>query len=132
MLLRKRADTGVLRPGDKVVAVQPVGAIPEGTRGRIKVVDGFEWVRYWVAWETGAWTGSVDNVAVVAESRLAEYQAKRAAAAEQAAAPPAATAPAGGVDGADAGGGGGTSGVPEALLERSRQARARKAAQAAG
>jgi len=129
MLLRKRRDPNVLRVGDTVVAVEPVGDIPEGTRGRIKVVDGFEWIRYWVAWDTGEWTGSVDNSAVVAESRLEQYKADRAAAAERAAvraaAPVAAEADA-------AGNGGGASGVPEHLLERSRQARARKAAQAAG
>jgi hypothetical protein len=71
----------------------------------------------------------VDNSAVVAESRLEQYKADRAAAAERAAvraaAPVAAEADA-------AGNGGGASGVPEHLLERSRQARARKAAQAAG
>ena len=130
MLLRKRGDPNALRVGDIVVAVEPVGAIPEGTRGRIKVVDGFEWIRYWVAWDTGEWTGSVDSSSVVAESRLEQYKADQAAAAERAAAKAAAPAPTDG-DGT-AGDGAGTSGVPEHLLERSRQARARKAAQAAG
>jgi hypothetical protein len=129
MLLRKRGDPNALRVGDVVVAVEPVGAIPEGTRGRIKVVDGFEWIRYWVAWDTGEWTGSVDNSAVVAESRLEQYKADRAAAAERAAVKAAAPVA---VEADAAGNGGGASGVPEHLLERSRQARARKAAQAAG
>jgi len=130
MLLRKRGDPNALRVGDIVVAVEPVGAIPEGTRGRIKVVDGFEWIRYWVAWDTGEWTGSVDSSSVVAESRLEQYKADQAAAAERAAVKAAAPVPA--EADATAGNGGGTSGVPEHLLERSRQARARKAAQAAG
>jgi len=129
MLLRKRGDPNALRVGDIVVAVEPVGAIPEGTRGRIKVVDGFEWIRYWVAWDTGEWTGSVDNSAVVAESRLEQYKADRAAAAERAAVKAAAPVA---VEADAAGNGGWASGVPEHLLERSRQARARKAAQAAG
>jgi hypothetical protein len=127
-MLWKRRDPNDLRVGDTIVAVEPVGDIPEGTRGRIKVIDGFEWIRYWVAWDTGEWTGSVDGAAVVAEDRVAQYQVDRAAAAERAAARAAAPAP---TDGAAADDGGSTSGVPEHLLERSRQARARKA-QAAG
>jgi hypothetical protein len=130
MLLRKRRDPDVLHVGDTIVAVAAVGDIPEGTRGRIKVVDGFEWIRYWVAWDTGEWTGSVDSASVVAESRLEQYRADRAAAAERAAAKAAAPVPA--ESGSADGNGGGTSGVPEHLLERSRQARARKSAQAAG
>ena len=129
MLLRKRRDPDVLHVGDTIVAVAAVGDIPEGTRGRIKVVDGFEWIRYWVAWDTGEWTGSVDSASVVAESRLEQYRADRAAAAERAAVKAAAPVA---VEADAAGNGGEASGVPEHLLERSRQARARKSAQAAG
>jgi len=131
VLLRRRSDPDTLRVGDRVVAVQAVGAIPEGTRGRIKLVDGFGWTRYWVAWETGEWTGSVDGQAVVAVDRLEHYRAERAAAEERAlvAAVPG-DAPAAAADGGGGDGGGGR--VPEHLLERARQARERKAAQAAG
>jgi len=135
MLVRRRSGDAV-RVGDWVVAVEPVGDIPEGTRGRVKVIDGFGWVRYWVAWETGEWTGSVDSASVVRADRLEQWRAQRAAAAEAAAAAAEGSAPAasnGGAAGDDgAGGGGAVSGVPEHLLERARQARARKAAQAAG
>jgi len=129
--LRKRSDPDVLRVGDRVVAVEPVGAIPEGARGRIKLVDGFGWRRYWVAWETGEWMGSVDGDAVVAVDRVEQYRADRVAAAGRAAAAAerAAAGPDPAGDGGAGGGGGGR--VPEHLLERSRQARA-KAAQAAG
>ena len=137
MQLRKRSGDSV-RVGDWVVAVEPMGDIPEGTRGRVKVIDGFGWVRYWVAWETGAWTGSVDSASVVRADRLEQWKADRAAAAERAAMTAeqaTATAAPGtngdGAAGADAGAGG-DSRVPEHLLERARQARARKAAQAAG
>jgi len=138
MPFRRRTDDSP-RVGDWVVAVEPVGDIPEGTRGRIKVVDGFGWVRYWVAWETGEWTGSVDSASVVRTDRLEQWRAEREAA--QAAAQATQTAPASGPAGGngDGGGGAGAAGaapgggrVPEHLLERSRQARARKADQAAG
>jgi hypothetical protein len=134
MLLRKRADPDALRVGDKVVAVKPVGAIPEGTRGRIKVADGFGWIRYWVAWETGEWTGSVDAGSVVAADRLETYRAAQAAASAQAATPAQPSGAPSGGDGATGSGGGdaGDGRVPEHLLERARLARERKAAQAAG
>jgi hypothetical protein len=134
MLLRKRADPDALRVGDRVVAVKPVGAIPEGTRGQIKVADGFGWIRYWVAWETGEWTGSVDAGSVVAADRLEQYHAAQAAASAQAAAPaqPSGAPSAGDGPAGSGGGDGGDGRVPEHLLERARLARERKAAQAAG
>jgi hypothetical protein len=140
MLLRKRSDPNVLRVGDKVVAVKPIGAIPEGTRGRIKVADGFGWIRYWVAWETGEWMGSVDAASVVGADRLDAYRTAQAAALAQAAtraAQPAGAAAAGDAAGEEGGAGGGAAPagdgrVPEHLLERARLARERKAAQAAG
>jgi hypothetical protein len=133
MQLRRRSD-GSVRVGDVVVAVQPVGDIPEGTRGKVKVIDGFGWLRYWVAWDTGEWTGSVDSEAVVRADRLEQWRADReasAAAALVAASAATEQAGEGNGDGTEAGaGGGGDSRVPEHLLERSRQARARKAAAA--
>jgi hypothetical protein len=135
MPLRKRSDDSP-RVGDWVVAVEPIGDIPEGARGRVKVVDGFGWVRYWVAWETGEWTGSVDSASVVRADRLDRWKADQDAARAAAAAPAerAATgaASAGNGDGGEgAGEAPGAGRVPDHLLERSRQARARKASQAA-
>jgi hypothetical protein len=127
----RRSARKELRRGDKVIAVTPIGAIPEGTRGVIKVVDGFKWTRYWVAWETGEWMGSVDAGAVVAVDRYEEYKQEQAAAASRAAAPAAAVAAAGGGAATGDTPAGSTSGIPEHLLERSRLARERKAAQSA-
>jgi hypothetical protein len=136
-MARKRSKPRELRRGDKVIAVQAIGAIPEGTRGIIKVIDGFAWTRYWVAWETGEWMGTVDAAAVVAADRYEEYKREMAEAAERAKAPAKALSTAEAAAGAGAGGGGsagggsGGSGIPEHLLERSRLARERKAAQSA-
>jgi hypothetical protein len=134
MPFRRRTDDSP-RVGDRVVAVEPIGDIPEGTQGRIKVVDGFGWVRYWVAWETGEWMGSVDSASVVRTDRLDQWRAERDAAQVAAVAQAERSASAGGngdggADAADGATGGGR--VPEHLLERSRQARARVEAQAAG
>jgi hypothetical protein len=132
-MLRKRSKSRELRRGDKVIAVEPIGVIPEGTRGVIKVIDGLAWTRYWVAWETGEWMGTVDAASVVAANRYEDYKREQAEAVERAKQPPAAVSPAAG--GAEAAGtktaGAGAGGIPEHLLERSRLARERKAAQSA-
>jgi len=112
--------------------VEALGAVPEGTRGVVKLVDGFRWTRYWVAWSTGEWMGSIDGASIVAADRYEDYQRERAEAADRAVNAPVAVAaaPAGGdAEPAAAGGAGGR--VPEHLLERSRQARARVAQRSA-
>jgi len=124
-MARRRSGTA-LRPGSKVVAVESLGDIPEGTKGVVKLVDGFRWTRYWVAWATGEWLGSIDGSSIVAADRYEDYKRERAEAAERAISAPAAVAaigPADATEGPASGGAG--SRVPEHLLERSRQARAR-------
>jgi hypothetical protein len=113
-----------LRRGDKIIAVKAIGRTPEGAKGRIQVVDGFKWTRYWVLWDTGEWTGSVDAGSVVAASRYEAYKHDQAEAAARTAAAPAPAALAAAAPAAEGGG----SGIPQHLLERSRLARERKAA----
>jgi hypothetical protein len=115
-----RRKSTALRRGDKVIAVRPVGRVPEGTTGVIQVIDGFNWTRYWVLWSTGEWTGSVYAGSVVAVGRYEAYKREQIEAADRAVTSTAA-APVAAVTPADGGG----SGIPEHLLERSRQARAR-------
>ena len=127
----RRKDTGELRRRDKIVAVQAVKDIPEGTFGVVKMVVGQAWTRYLVEWDNGQWTGTVDGSKIVRRDRLDEYREAQAAAAEAALRQASAPAPVAAVAAA-AGGGGGDSRVPDHLLERSRQARARAEAKAAG
>ena len=118
----------------RVVAARDLVGVPEGTPGRIEVVNGLTWTRYWVQFDNGVWLGSVDAKAVVAEDDWDDHLERRAAAAAQAAeeaarptpaeAPAAATADA---PPADPGAGK----IPAALLARSQAAKAKKAAAAA-
>jgi hypothetical protein len=122
----RRKDTDELRRRDPVIAVVPIKDIPEGMAGVVKMVVGQAWTRYLVEWENGEWTGTVDGSKIVRADRLETYhrrQAEAALQAERQAAAPQAIAAASG----DSGGGGGGR-VPEHLLERSRQARARSQA----
>ncbi len=121
----------------RVVAERDLLGVPEGTPGRIELVNGLTWIRYWVQFDNGIWLGSVDAKAVVAEDDWEDHLDRRAAAAARAAeeaakpvqegAPAAApaTAPADAAP-ADAG----ASKIPAALLARSQAAKAKKAAAA--
>lgn len=128
--MARKQDTDELRPRDRVIAVRPVGTIPEGARGTVKLIVGQAWTRYWVAFDDGAWVNGVDPGQIVREDRYdrwkQEQEAAAARAADRSTAPKAAAAaPAADTDG------GSSSGIPAHLLERSRQARARKEAAAA-
>jgi hypothetical protein len=50
-----------LRRGDRVTAAHDLVGVPAGTPGRIDVVNGFRWTRYWVTFENGVHVGSVDR-----------------------------------------------------------------------
>lgn len=130
-MAKVKSDRGVLPIKTRVVAVRPLVGVPEGTGGRIQVVNGLTWMRYWVQWDNGVWLGSVDADAVVVEYDWPLYQERRETAAVEAArrateapAPEAATPAAD----APAAAGGTSSKIPAALLARSQAAKAKAAA----
>ena len=128
-MAKAKRDGTTLRPKTRVVATKDLVGVPMGTPGRIEVVNGLTWVRYWVQFDNGVWLGSVDAAAVVAEDEWPLYQLRRAEeqarAAEAASRPPAEEAAPAAAPAADAGA---TSRIPAALLARSQAARAKKAA----
>jgi len=120
------------RRGETVKTLDPLPGVPQGTPGRVYLVDGFTWTRYRVLFANGVDVGSLDGSAL---ARPRDYEAalqrrETAAHAEEAAA---VAAEAGGEE---AGGGGGDKTVngvvvPALLLDRSKRARERLAAPAA-
>jgi hypothetical protein len=129
--MARRRSGATLRPGSKVVAVESLGDVPEGTKGVVKLVDGFRWTRYWVAWATGEWMGSIDGSSIVAADRYEAYKRERIEAAQRATDAPVAVAALGAAPDAEPAAAAGDGRVPEHLLERSRQARARVAQRSA-
>jgi hypothetical protein len=116
-----------LRKGTKVVATADLRDVPEGTKGKVILVDGFTWIRYWVRFDNGVALGSIPR------SKLAT-PAELKARAERGDEDEAEADEAGGDDGgaADDGDGGGVttaSGtfVPQKFIERAAAARARLA-----
>ena len=122
------------RKGDKVIATTGIGPIPEGTAGVVKMSAGLTWPRYWVAWDGDFqnWTGSVSEDLLVRSGEWEDFKRRRE---EERNRPPeleaaktdaASTAD---VTEGDAGASGNAaSKVPAHLLERSKAARARRAA----
>lgn len=114
-----------LRKGAKVIATSALRDVPEGTAGKVIMVTGLSWIRYWVRFENGVALGSIDRrkLATPAElERRAELGDEVDAADEEI------EAATGGA--ADDGGGGGVTTpngtfVPQKFIERAAAARAR-------
>jgi len=118
------------RRGEKVIATESIHHVPEGTKGKVMLVDGFAWIRYWVHFDDGTEIGSIDQSSLVRAKEWSDFVTERA------------NAEAGGGAGddgdgagaeADAGGGGGAGddpivngvAIPGYLIERSKNARTR-------
>lgn len=48
-----------LRRHEKVVAASDLAGVPAGTKGKVQLVNGMAWVRYWVRFENGATLGQL-------------------------------------------------------------------------
>lgn len=57
-----RKDLGVLPKKAKVIAYNDLVGVPEGTEGKVVIVNGISWIRYWVRWANGKTVGSVNRV----------------------------------------------------------------------
>jgi hypothetical protein len=64
-----RGNDDILRKGDAVVARNDLRDVPAGTKGKVVLVNGLSWIRYWVRFENGVAMGSVNraNLATPAE-----------------------------------------------------------------
>lgn len=128
--MAKGAIATEFRRNEAVTALDDLPGVPQGTKGRVVLVDGFTWTRYRVAFENGYDLGSIDGSHL---SRVKQYEA---ALAQRAAGPAQADADVSGEEsgeaavGAASGEGAVVNGVtiPAHLLERSKRARERLSA----
>ena len=116
----------VLKVKEKVVAARSMPGIPEGTKGKVVMVAGFEWIRYWVRFENGQVRGSIDRSKLARAKDWEEIQARRARGEED---PAEAAGPAAADDGDGAAAPAGESvtyagvAIPAHLIERSKTRR---------
>lgn len=77
-LFRKApAITDPFRKNETVVATEDLPGVPEGTLGKVKLINGFDWVRYWVFFENGVDHGSLDGDALVRPQHWRQFQRDR-------------------------------------------------------
>jgi hypothetical protein len=122
---KKDQSSEFLRKGDQVVLTTDLREVPEGTKGKVVLVVGLSWIRYWVSFENGVAVGSIARrqLATPAEwkRRLERGDEVEGDAAEAGADAEAAA-------GDDGGGGGYTHAgvlVPQLLIDRAKAARER-------
>lgn len=124
------------KKNDVVKATMDLPGVPKGTVGKIKVINGFSWTRYWVFFDNGIEVGQLDTNELVRPEHWDHFFEQKELAEERARA--AAEAAANGVEVAADGGGDAAAAadpndplarvralVPPHLLERSAAARAR-------
>ena len=129
-MAKTASDSQVLRKGAKVVARTELREVPEGTTGKVIMVDGFSWIRYWVRFDNGISLGTIDRKFLATPD---EWQRFLAGDEELVSAGAGASSDGddAGADDGDAGGGKTTANgtfVPQKFLDRSAAARARLAA----
>lgn len=119
-----------LRKGAKVVAREALRDVPEGTKGKVILIAGFSWVRYWVRFENGVSLGTVDRKFLATPEEWTRHLNGEEEAADTGSSTSSDDG-AGGDDDGDAGGGKTTAAgtfVPQKFLDRAAAARARLAA----
>lgn len=65
------------RKNETVVATEDLPGVPEGTIGKVKLINGFDWVRYWVFFENGVDHGSIDGSVLVRPQHWRQFQRER-------------------------------------------------------
>jgi hypothetical protein len=119
-----------LKEKDRVVATVDLRRVPRGTTGKVELVQGLSWIRYWVLFDNGQRIGTLHRSKL---ATLAEWENKASSAAGLVSG-----AVSGGVQvasGSETGPAAAAEtigGVPAHLIEKSRLARERWAAKKAG
>jgi hypothetical protein len=127
----KRLPPDEFKRNESVKTLDALPGVPQGTTGRVYLVDGFAWTRYRVLFDNGVDVGSLDGSSL---ARRRDYEAALERRARAEVAEEVAASAAGSGDGdAEAAGGGGDKAVngvvvPALLLDRSKRARERLSA----
>lgn len=132
-IAEKIGNDDVLKRKSKVRAFEDLPGVPEGTKGLVALVGGWDkWIRYHVLFENGVSLGSINREHLVPAKRYEAFKARREQALEHGVFDADDSA---GDDGADGGGDAAAAGgdapvvngvtIPAYLIERSKAARER-------
>ena len=78
-MARKQTSGEHLARKERVVARQDLPGIPAGTGGKVTVVEGLTWIRYWVRFDNGVIRGSVNRADLARPAEWTELQRRREA-----------------------------------------------------
>ena len=67
----------VFSRNERVVAAYDLPGVPERTGGKVKMVNGFEWQRYWVFFDNGVQLGSLDGSALLRPHHWERWRGER-------------------------------------------------------
>ena len=67
----------VFSRNERVVAAYDLPGVPERTGGKVKMVNGFEWQRYWVFFDNGVQLGSLDGSALLRPQHWERWRGER-------------------------------------------------------
>lgn len=65
------------RRQEQVLATEDLPGVPAGTPGRIKLINGFSWLRFWVFFDNGVELGSIDETQLVRPQHWEQFQTER-------------------------------------------------------
>lgn len=121
-MAKRDATSDVLAKGDAVICARDLREVAEGTEGKVVLVVGLTWIRYWVRFQGGVAVGSLNRKDLATP---AEWERRHDVADDAAGAGAAATDD--GEAAATDGGGYTHAGVlvPQKLIDRSQAARQR-------
>jgi hypothetical protein len=126
-MARKEGKGEHLQMKERVIATMDMPGVPEGTTGKVIVVEGLTWIRYWVRFDNGVVRGSLNRKVLARPSEWAELVRRREAGEDLVPANEAAIAEVDGAATAAAGAGDSVMvngvAVPAHLLERSKNRR---------
>ncbi len=123
--MAKDTPTDQLARRTRVVSLTDMRGVPRGTAGRVTMVSGLSWIRYFVDFDNGASLPSLARSKLATPAEWRDWKDRPAGAEMATTAASEAVEPA-----AAAAAGESVGGIPAHLLERSRQARERAAAKA--
>lgn len=77
--MAKAATIDRFKRGETVKTLDDLPGVPQGTRGRVNLIDGFAWTRYRVLFENGVDIGSLDGSVLARPKQYDEALARRSA-----------------------------------------------------
>jgi len=121
--MAKDTRTEQLKRKARVVSLVDMRGVPRGMPGRVTMVSGLTWIRYFVDFDNGVAVPSLDRSVLASPAEWLEWKDRPAGAEAEVEERPAEVASAAAPEES-------VGGIPAHLLERSRQARERLAAKA--